>query len=307
MGNILKTYNLTKEINCMKIINNINLTIEKGDIYGLLGKNGAGKTTTLNLVSGLMEPSSGEIEIFGEKVSNNDYKYKSRIGIMIDGQEFYEKLTVEENLEMHRRMMGVQDKSKVKYILYLVGLEDSSKREVEKLSLGMKKRLSIARALINDPEFIILDEPTNGLDPIAISDLRNIILKLNSERKVTFLISSHILSEVERLVNKVGIIDKGMMIEEINIENIKDNNRKHIEVNVENEEKTVVIIEKEFGIKKYKVCGKNIIRIFEKVDQAEVIMIKLLESKVGVKGFSVKQEETLEDHFIKVLRGEIND
>jgi lantibiotic transport system ATP-binding protein len=190
---------------------NINLQVEKGAIYGFLGPNGAGKTTTLRLLLGLLTSQQGTIELFGEDLQQNRMSILKRLGSLIEQPSLYSHLTAKENLEVFRRTYGVE-KSRVAEVLQLVGLQDTGKKTAKQFSLGMKQRLSIAIALLHNPELLILDEPTNGLDPNGIIETRELIKRLNKEMGVTIIVSSHILAEVEKMASHVGIIHKGKMV-----------------------------------------------------------------------------------------------
>ncbi len=211
-SSILKTtglsYHYSKDVQTLV---DINLNVEKGTIYGFLGPNGSGKTTTLSLVLGLLENQKGVIEIFGQPLHLNRMEILKKIGSLIESPSLYGHLTARENLEVYRDIYGAS-KERVAEVLKIVGLADTAKKTVKKFSLGMKQRLSIALALLPDPELLILDEPSNGLDPGGIIELRELIKKLNKEHGMTIVISSHILSEVEKMVSHLGIIYKGRML-----------------------------------------------------------------------------------------------
>ncbi len=224
MSSVLKTYNLTKSYKNTNVVNKLNMSIEKGDIYGFIGKDGAGKTTTIKMITGLVKPTRGQINLLGDINRNKQVENFKRIGAIIEYPGSYGNLSAEENLKIHKKLMGIKDKSSIKETLKMVGLEDVGRKPVRKFSLGMKQRLGIARVLLHKPEFIILDEPTNGLDHVGIKEIREIILELNSKREITFLISSNSLSEVEEMVNKVGIMHKGNLLEEISYDEIQKKN-----------------------------------------------------------------------------------
>jgi ABC-2 type transport system ATP-binding protein len=194
-----------------KTLSRIDMQVERGSIYGFLGPNGSGKTTTLSLLLGLLNTQQGEIEIFGQHLHANRIAILKKIGSLIETPSLYGQLTAKENLEVYRSLYGAP-KAKIKEVLDVVGLGDTGKKTVRKFSLGMKQRLSIALALLPDPELLVLDEPSNGLDPAGIIELRELIKKLNRERGMTILISSHLLGEVEKMVSHVGIISKGKML-----------------------------------------------------------------------------------------------
>jgi bacitracin transport system ATP-binding protein len=302
MDDILKTYNLTKEFKNFCAVKNLNIHIKEGDIYGFLGQNGAGKTTTIRMVMGLIKPTSGEIELFSEKASNKNRKVLERIGSMIEYPGFYPNLTAGENLEIHRRMMGVQGKDCIGESLKLVGISDVKNKKVKEFSLGMKQRLGIARALLHHPEFLILDEPTNGLDPIGIKEIRELIIDLCKKQGITFLISSHILSEVQQMANKIGIIHKGELLEEISYDELQKRNRHYINIMVKNDKKASFVLEEKLGIKDYVIWEKNNLRVYERLQEVSNINKALVSNDLLIDEICLKVD-SLEDYFIRLTGG----
>ena len=220
MDTVLQTVGLTKKYGTQFAVHDLNLNVDRGKIYGLLGRNGAGKTTTIRMITGLLQPTTGKIILLGEKLKTPTKRVFGRIGALIESPAFYEKLTAKENLRIIADLRGTQAPGSVENALRLVNLDQETKK-VRQFSLGMKQRLGIAMAMMHNPEFIILDEPTNGLDPIGIQQIRLMIQKLSSENGVTILISSHILSEVEQIADKVGIIDHGILLEELTMDTLR--------------------------------------------------------------------------------------
>lgn len=212
---IIKSNNLTKNFGNKEILKNINLNVVPGKIYGLLGANGAGKTTLMKIMLGLLKPTSGKMEILEKQIASEDVSYLSKIGSLIETPVFYQSLTVEKNLNIHCDYLGGLYKEDIPKILELVGLTGIENKFIKELSLGMKQRLAIGRALLCQPELLILDEPINGIDPEGIVDIRNILLDINKQRNVTIIISSHIINEVEKIADIVGIINDGSLLEEI--------------------------------------------------------------------------------------------
>src|SRR5699024_2997026 len=206
MDYILQTNRLTKNIKRKEIVSDINIHIKKGEIYGFLGQNGAGKTSILKMLTGMMRPTKGEILLFNEKLTEKSKILLTRIGSIIEYPVFYEHLTAIDNLKLHGEYLGFYDEHDMKQALQLVSLNGVEDKIVKEFSLGMKQRLGIARAIITKPELVVLDEPTNGLDPIGIKDMRYLIRMLNKEYGVTFVLSSHILGELEQMVDRVGVI-----------------------------------------------------------------------------------------------------
>ncbi|ACQ53152.1 ABC transporter ATP-binding protein [Clostridium botulinum] len=302
MENILKTYNLTRKYGTTAVVDNINMNIKKGEIYGFLGRNGAGKTTTLRMIMGLISPTKGEYELFGKKMG--DREVFGRIGAIIETPGFYPNLTARENLDIHRRLMGIPNKEYVDEALEIVGLTnyDIKKKKVKKYSLGMKQRLGVARALLHKPELLILDEPTNGLDPVGIKEMRETLLDLNKKKEITILVSSHILGEIQQLATKIGIIHNGKLLEEIDYKSFEKKNRHYINLRVGNDKRAVTILEKSMNIKDYEVTEPNKIRIYEMLDKSNDIAKKMISEGVDVYEVNV-MNDTLEDYFVRLTGG----
>ncbi|EGP5362770.1 multidrug ABC transporter [Enterococcus faecium] len=217
---VLKTKDLVKQIEGVLVLDKVNMSISQGDIYGFIGNNGAGKTTFMRTITGLVKYNSGEIKLFGKSFPLNRHSLQ-KIGALIENPVFFPELTAYDNLK-YFSLLTNRNVENIDHILALMNLDKVGKKKVENFSLGMKQRLGIAIALIPDPELIILDEPLNGLDPQGIQDIRNLILKLNQEHGITFLISSHILSELEQVATKYGIMHEGRLIEEFSISEYVD-------------------------------------------------------------------------------------
>lgn len=302
MENILQTYNLTRKYGTTAVVDNINMNIKKGEIYGFLGRNGAGKTTTLRMIMGLISPTKGEYELFGKKMG--DREVFGRIGAIIETPGFYPNLTARENLDIHRRLMGIPNKEYVDEALEIVELTnyDIKKKKVKKYSLGMKQRLGVARALLHKPELLILDEPTNGLDPVGIKEMRETLLDLNKKKEITILVSSHILGEIQQLATKIGIIHKGKLLEEIDYKSFEKKNRHYINLRVNNDKKAVTILEKSMNIRDYEVTESNRIRIYEMLDKSNDVAKKMISEGVDVYEVNV-MNDTLEDYFVRLTGG----
>ncbi|MGO5064622.1 MULTISPECIES: ABC transporter ATP-binding protein [unclassified Clostridium] len=302
MENILQTYNLTRKYGTTAVVDNINMNIKKGDIYGFLGRNGAGKTTALRMVMGLISPTKGEYELFGKKMG--DREVFGRIGAIIETPGFYPNLTARENLDIHRRLMGIPNKEYVDEALEIVGLTnyDIKKKKVKKYSLGMKQRLGVARALLHKPELLILDEPTNGLDPVGIKEIRETLLDLNKKKEITILVSSHILGEIQQLATKIGIIHEGKLLEEIDYKSFEKKNRHYINLKVSNDKKAITILENSMNIKDYEVTEPNKIRIYEMLDKSNDVAKKMISEGIDVYEVNV-MNDTLEDYFVRLTGG----
>ena len=224
---ILKTNNLSKKFKDSYAAHNINLNVQRGDIYGFLGPNGAGKTTTLKMILGFLKPTSGDV-LIDEISINNSKNALIKVGAMIESPVFYNNLSGKKNLQVIAELYGDKAKKRVDEVLKIVEMEDAANKIVNNYSLGMKQRLGIARAFLNDPDLIILDEPTNGLDPYGMKSIRELVVKLAKQYNKTFIISTHLLNEVEQMCNKVGIIHNGILIEENYINELKENIAKDI-------------------------------------------------------------------------------
>lgn len=305
MSYILKTNNLVKKYNKFYALKGVNMNIEKGDVYGFVGENGSGKTTIIRLITGLNTPTSGNYELFGvSSKSRKILKVRKKVGAVVETPSIYLNMSAKDNLKMQCNILGVNPKNKVKEILTIVGLEEQlkSSKKAGNFSLGMKQRLGIGMALIGDPEFLILDEPMNGLDPAGIVELRELIIKLNKEKGITFLISSHILTELSLVATKYGIISKGKMLEEITAEELRHKCRKNLSIEVDEVDVCKVILDK---LKLHYESEDNRIKIFDEVDLNNILS-KII--KKGVKIININTNETnIEDYYLKVIGGVKND
>ncbi len=302
MEYVLKTTNLSKQYKNKKAVSGVNINVKKGDIYGFLGQNGAGKTTTIRMIMGLVKPTEGEVSMFGQKIIPGQYSHYGRIGSIIEASAFYPNLTAAENLEISRRLMGITNKSYLEEALESTGMTEVRNKKVKGFSLGMKQRLGIARALLHKPELLILDEPTNGLDPVGIKEIRKLILDLSMKRKITVFISSHILSEIQQIATKIGIIHEGTLLEEIEFDELKKKSRSYVELKINNDKKASFLLEKSLGITDYKIIDQGIIRIYEKLNEAAAINRIMSENGLEVSGINV-MNDTLEDYFLQLTGG----
>lgn len=294
--------NVTKEFKNKAVLKGVSFNIEAGDIYGLIGENGAGKTTLLKLIVNLLKPTSGNIQVLGKEIKKDSYDYLRNIGALIDDPVFYKKLTLYENFKVHCEYLGFYDEEKLESVLKRVGLHNKKSKKIKELSFGEKQRLAIAYALITEPELLILDEPTNGLDPIAIVELREILLKLNREFNTTIIISSHAINELETLVNKVMFLKNGEIVENGLLEEIKEKCSVYIEIEVEDSSKALAILEKELNIRNMKLINKGTIRVYEALEERKNILSTLVKNDVEVLSFNMVQI-SLEEYFIRKARG----
>lgn len=299
---VLKTNNLTKKYKDFTALDNVNIEIKKGDIYGLIGRNGAGKTTLMKIITTLTRKTSGEFTLFDS--SDEDLTdTKRRIGCLIENPAFFPNLTAYDNLKYYAIQKGVTNLNQIDEALKLVGLTDTKKKKFKNFSLGMKQRLGIAFAIMDNPDFIILDEPTNGLDPIGISDLRTTFKKLNEERGITILISSHILSELYLIATRFCIIEKGKMLKEMTKEELDQECSKCIIIKSNEIERITTVLEKTLKTTNYKVVDKDEIRLYDYLDEVDKVNKTLVKEDISVKQVG-ETGISLEDYFKSIIRGE---
>jgi bacitracin transport system ATP-binding protein len=300
---VIETRNLLKTYDEQTVVNNVSLHIEQGKIYGLLGRNGAGKTTIMKMILGLTSISSGEIYVFGQKLKGNEKRIYPRIGAIIDYPGFYPNLTGAENLKIFARLRGMTRRDSVKHAMEVVGLPYNDKKLFSKYSMGMKQRLGIANAIMHEPELLILDEPTNGLDPIGIAEVRKFIRNLCNEKGITILISSHILTEIEQLADTIGIINNGILLEESIYKDLQKKNKKYILLKVSSSSMAIRVLEQKFSISGYEAVDDSTLRIYELDLNMGEINKTLMMNNVEVIS-SQSCNDTLEDYFKRITGGE---
>lgn len=300
---VIETKKLTKIYGEQTAVSSVDIHVKPGRIYGLLGRNGAGKTTIMKMILGMTSITSGEVQVFGKNIHGQEKKIYPRIGAIIETPGFYPNLTGTENLEIFAKLRGTSRPDAVKNALDVVGLSYKDKKLFSKYSLGMKQRLGIANAIMHDPELLILDEPTNGLDPIGIAEMRDFIKSLSVEYGKTVLISSHILSEISLLADDIGIIDNGVLLEESSMSELEKKNCKYILLQVSDISKASLILERQFNLKDYSVQNDNVLRIYDTALDMGEINKALVMQGVTVISSSVCND-TLEDYFKKITGGE---
>lgn len=304
MEYVLETNNLEKRYKDFKALNHANIHIEKGSIYGLIGKNGAGKTTLIRIVCGLQEPSSGSYTIYG--VDNNSINITSvrkRMGAIIETPSIYGDMTARDNLIEQYKLVGMPSFDGIDEILKLVGLEGTGKKKSKNFSLGMKQRLGIAIALASNPDFLILDEPINGLDPQGIIEIRELILKLNKEKRITILISSHYLDELSKIATHYGFLDNGSIIKEISSEELMKKMEHKIELRVSNQKDFVKYFEE--NKISYEVVDNKTINVYGNYNLSK--FINELSKKNLIAEDIHEQDESLENYFMNLIGGGKND
>ena len=303
MKDLLSTNGLTKKFGRYKVVNAVNIHIRQGDIYGLIGRNGAGKTTILKMISGLVAPTEGDFSLF-EKSGKAAYQYMSRIGTLIEAPGIYPNMSAYENMKLKCIAMGVRKQGVIEELLNTVGLGTVGKKKVKNFSLGMKQRLGIALALVGDPDLVILDEPINGLDPQGIAEVRETLFKLNKEKNITFIISSHILEELSKIATNYGIIHDGVLIKEMTREELLAECSERIELKTDDTRKACTVLEN-MGIHQYKVVDADTIQIFERLNDGGSITMTLAENGVKTVGITIKNE-ALEDYYLNLTGGASN-
>lgn len=302
---VIETQNLSKKYGDFQAVQNVDMNVEKGRIYGLLGRNGAGKTTTMCMLLGLTEPTEGSIKLFGLDAldGKNRKEIYTRIGSIIETPGFYPQLNAVDNLKIFSKLRGDYDSANIEKVLKLVNLSNENK-PFKNYSLGMKQRLGLAAALVHEPELLILDEPINGLDPAGIIEIRDMLLDITSKLGITVLISSHILSEIELLADEIGIINQGKLIKELTKEELEKQSTKHVIIQVDN-----VDLAEDILIKMGYVKGSDF-----KVDNNEIILLTDVDSRSKINESFVKngiqvnelhlKEENLEEYFMRLIKGE---
>lgn len=303
MEYVLTTSGLSKKYGKFNALNNLTMHIPKGAIYGLVGRNGAGKTTLIRLICGLQKPTKGHYSIYGVKDNSKDIvKARRRMGAVVETPAIYLDMTAEDNLKQQCLILGIPSDDVIPEILKLVGLENTGKKKAKNFSLGMKQRLGIAVALVGNPDFLVLDEPVNGLDPQGIIEMRELILKLNREYQITVLISSHILDELSRLATHYGFVDKGRLVKEISASQLDNVCKKYIRVEVSNLNALVRILDA--NNLPYEVLSGNSVNIYKKINLSKLVLALAKENCELIS--SHEQDESLENYFINLIGGEHN-
>lgn len=299
---VLKTSQLSKKYQNKMALDQVNLAIKEGSIYGFIGQNGAGKSTLIRLIAGLAFPTAGTFELFGVSHEPELHEARKRIGTIIEGPAFYPNMTAAENLEAHRLLKGIPGKECVEKTLALVGLQDTEKKKAKNFSLGMKQRLGLAIALLGDPEFLILDEPINGLDPMGVVEIRELLKKLNQEYGITILISSHILSELHLLATHYGIIHNGELLEQLTAQELNEKSQHYLHIKVDNPEKCASIIESKLATNNFEVMPNGVIKLFGFVDVPGKVSQALTNEGLVIEQF-MPMGEDLEAYFTKRIGG----
>jgi len=299
---IFEAKNLTKKYKETLALDHINLELHRGEIYGFIGENGAGKTTMMRLITGLSFPTNGSISLFGKSGEKELQKQRSRIGCMVETPALYKNMTAEQNLEAQRIQRGIPDRECIGETLKLVGLSDTGKKTVRHFSLGMRQRLGIAMALLSDPEFLILDEPINGLDPSGIVEIRELMKRLNQEKGITILVSSHILSELYQTATRYILLHKGRVLEELTQSELDEKCKRHIAIRTNDTAKTATALESTLHTANFQVMPDGTVRLYDHLDNMEDVARVLSQAGLLVTGLSLAGD-SLEDYFLNKIGG----
>lgn len=298
---IVETVGLTKKFKHQTAVNAVNMKVKKGAIYGFIGRNGAGKTTTLKMICGLSKPTSGEIHLFND--THGEYTYRN-IGALIENVGAYPELTAKENMLLKKTGLGIHGYHEVDSLLELLHLKEAGKKKVKHFSLGMKQRLGIALALLGNPDLLILDEPTNGLDPEGIREMRNTLIDLNEQKGITIIISSHILGELDRIATHYGIIKNGELIEEISRSELSEKCKDYLSLTVDNVEKTVLVLEENLKIRDYEIMENGDFHVYGKIESGMINSALTLQNIHVLQMYYQKQD--LETYFLNMIGGNDN-
>lgn len=298
---VIETKQVTKTYGTLLALDHVNIHVKRGSIYGLVGDNGAGKSTLLKLLAGHSYATEGEIQLFGKHGEKELESNRKKIGFMIEQSGFFPNMTVEQTLKYYSIQKGIPDRRKIDEMIKLTGLEEKRNSKGGKLSLGQKQRLGLAIAMMGEPQLLVLDEPINGLDPSGIIEFRNLLHRLNEEKNITILLSSHILSELQQIATTYGFLSKGILIEEISSHALLEKCSDCIEIRVSDVEKYSVLLERNFSKETYKVLPENNIRIYKPQAQAEAYSKLASENGIYITGMRTIQA-SLEDYYMELKK-----
>lgn len=301
---VLEAQNISKCIKGVQVLNNVSIALEQGKIYGLVGLSGAGKTTLMSVIAGLVNRDSGRIVLFGESGQKRVEKNRKFMGSVIGSPAVYPEMTAYENINMMRLSRGLPNKELIDQALKAVNLFDDRNTKAHHFSLGMKQRLGIAKALIGEPELLILDEPNSALDMVSNIEIRELLLKLNKEKNVTMLISSKTLEEVDQLATDFIIIHEGIIIETISHQNLHEKCQRYIALKTNAPELTAALFEEKLQTSNYKIMPDNSIKLFDYVDDVNKIVTCLVENEIEIQSININ-ERNLESYFVQSIKGEL--
>ena len=296
---VIEARDITKQYNDLAALDHVDLTVRRGDIYGLIGDNGAGKSTFLKLVTGQIFPTGGYIRLFGKEDEKAMQKSRSRMGALVENAGFFPKMSVEKNLEYYRIQRRIPGKDRVESVLHTVNLLEKRRVKCEKLSMGMKQRFGLALALLGEPELLVLDEPINGLDPSGIIETRALLQRLNQEKRITIILSSHILSELEQIATVYGFMSHGIMLEEISANALYEKCANYIDLRLSESDKYAAVLEKESPDTTYRILQDGTVRITNPTEEPARYGRLAYEHGIGVQGLD-KHHMSLEDYYVNI-------
>lgn len=302
MTDTVRTVMLTKTYGAADVVTNVNMTVKRGEIYGFLGPNGAGKSTVMKMLLGLVRPTHGEIELFGEKLMPGSIEYLKRVGHLIETPVFYDRMTARENLELHAEYMGYHGRDSIDEALRMVQLLGVEGKPVKQFSLGMKQRLGIARAISTRPELLLLDEPINGLDPEGIQLMRGLFRRLRDEWGISILISSHLLSEIEQIADTIGVIDGGRLLQEVSLEELRASKTDYIEIMTAKAALAAYVLTEKLGLERFKQIDEHTLRVYDTHVPQETLSKTLILNDVPIESIN-RRHHTLEEYFFDMVKG----
>lgn len=301
MSDIIVLEGVTKQYRDAEVVSNVSMHVQEGEIYGFLGPNGAGKTTIMKMILNLVKPTMGNIHVFQEPVQNQSVAYLRQIGSIIETPVFYSRLSAWENMKLHCAYMGYYDQKKMEETLEMVGLSSCRNKVVSEFSLGMKQRLGIARAIVTRPRLLILDEPINGLDPMGIRQMRELLVSLRDNCGATILISSHIITEIEQIADEIGVLDKGRLLREVSMKEIRKDAVQYIELELDDVQNAATVLDHRFPELNFRVISPSGLRVYGIEDQT-LITRSLVQENIGILNMSCKND-SLEDYFMDTVIG----
>lgn len=299
MNTVIKMRDISKRKGNVEILKHFNMTVYQNDIYGFIGENGAGKSTTMKIIMSLIKETQGQLELFD---STNNQQNRSRIGAIIESPAFYPYMTAYENLKYYVQFKGIVEENSIEKVLKMVGLENVGKKKYKNYSLGMKQRLSLAFALINNPDLLILDEPLNGLDPQGIVELRDTLNILHKKYGITMLISSHILDELEMIATRYGFIHQGQMVEEITEEKLQEKLKRYISLDVDNVGYTSITLEQKLHTNNYQVMDDHTIYLYDFVRESSKVATTLIQEGIILNKMNISNI-SLENYYLSLVKG----
>ena len=301
-GYILETDRVSKDYSAVRALDQVSIHVKRGEIYGLIGDNGAGKTTLLKALAGCIRPDGGEVRLFGCQGEKELERCRRRMGVMIETPGYFPELSVEKNVEYYRIMKGVPGKERTEQTLRMAGIWEKRKSRGRELSMGMKQRLGLAIAMIGEPEVLVLDEPINGLDPSGIIEFRELLIRLNREKNITILLSSHILAELQQTASVFGFLHKGKLIEEISASALREKCADYLEIKVSDAERYAALFDRCFPDEDYKVLPGHVLCLTDPAREVEAYSRLAAENDILITGLE-RHSHSLEEYYMNLKGG----